>query len=227
MNTNNTITTGLLSPPIIGNFSIDGFEMSAQIGKLSLALSKFQREMAPIKKEAHGHRHRYADVNAVLEVVRPLLEKYELSIQQHPHTDSNGNQRIMTILCHSSDQWTRSSFKIVHDDQDVQSLGGGITYQRRYALVSILGIEQEDDDGNAQKKSYEDKKAQFPAGAMPRKSISPDQIETLKNKIRDSKESQDLLQEIYKETKVGSLSSLSEKQFYFVVNKYFPVQQKI
>lgn len=123
--------------------------MSHEIDQLLTALSAFQGEMQTVKKENHGHRHRYANIDTVLQVIRPLLQKYGLSIQQHPDVDMNGNQRLTTILGHVSGQWTASAMKVVYDPEDIQSLGGAITYTRRYAIVSLLGIEQEDDDGNS------------------------------------------------------------------------------
>lgn len=138
MDTHNAVTTIPLS----------SIKMSNELDKIFTAISALQGEMEAVKKANHGHRHRYADINAVLDAVRPLLARNSLSVMQHPHTDSNGNHYLMTMVGHASGQWISSSLGIEVTQEEIQQFGGAITYLRRYALVSILGIEQEDDDGN-------------------------------------------------------------------------------
>ena len=121
--------------------------LSSEVNELFSSLCQFQGELAPIKKDSKAHRHFYADINTVLKVVRPLLHKHGLSIQQHPTCGPDGSPALNTILGHKSGQYISSTMPISIPVEDVQQYGGFITYLRRYALVSILGIEQEDNDG--------------------------------------------------------------------------------
>lgn len=196
--------------------------MSPTIDTLFAALSRLQGTMQAVQKKNHGHRHRYADINAVLETILPLLSENGLCITQLPHTDDAGNQRLMTILGHSSGQWISSSMKILHDPTDIQSLGGSITYQRRYALVSILGIEQEDDDGNYAKDKQASRvvaqKDVFPRQAVA--VISPANLVALKQLVTSRFiNPQEGIDWIKATCKVDSLEKLSDKQYQWIISK--------
>jgi ERF superfamily protein len=192
----------------------DSVSMSQQIDKFCAAFLKVQSQIDPIKKSMQAHRHKYANIDVVLEEVLPILEQNKIFVNQPPVT--NGAEKLQTILFHESGQFiSYGAIKIIHDPQDIQSFGGGVTYTRRYALVSILGLPQEDDDGNYQKKQYEQKK----------ELISQDQIDDLKGRILESnksrEEKQEMLKSIYTDTKVNSLEQLTQKQYYFIKSKYF------
>jgi hypothetical protein len=104
-----------------------------------------------------------------------------------------------------------SASKIVHDPSDIQSLGAGITYQRRYALVSILGIEQEDDDGVSNKKV---------SGYVAPKKISAEGAVALGKSIHSADSTGRLLNNILVSTKTKSLEDMTEKQLEWVINNY-------
>lgn len=60
-----------------------------------------------------------------------------------------GQPRLRTILQHISGEKVESEMPLVtKDSNDPQKLGGALTYMRRYSLTSILGIMEQDDDGN-------------------------------------------------------------------------------
>jgi hypothetical protein len=60
---------------------------------------------------------------------------------------------LVTLLTHTSGEWIKSEFPIKAQPSgktnEMQALGSGITYLRRYAICSMLGIAQEDDDGSS------------------------------------------------------------------------------
>jgi hypothetical protein len=62
---------------------------------------------------------------------------------------SNDKAMLVTTIMHSSGQWMRSVCPIITAKQDAQGMGAGITYMRRYAMCAMLGITQDDDDGNS------------------------------------------------------------------------------
>ena len=54
---------------------------------------------------------------------------------------------MRTILSHSSGEYLEDTFAVRLQKNDPQSIGSAITYFRRYALMAVLGIAPEDDDG--------------------------------------------------------------------------------
>jgi len=58
-------------------------------------------------------------------------------------------QILETTLQHISGKEIVAQINLpVKDSNDPQKLGGALTYMRRYSLTSILGLEEEDQDGN-------------------------------------------------------------------------------
>lgn len=132
-------------------------KMSESIASLAKALSLFQGETKDTLKDKKGFNYSYADLGQTLEVVRPLLLKNGLSISQLLGNDGD-KVGVETILMHESGEFI-SSFVSVPVERPplnkngkesmtmIQAAGSIITYLRRYALTSILGITQTDDDG--------------------------------------------------------------------------------
>lgn len=132
---------------------------SETIGKLSLALSKAQAEMPEVKKNAQNPflKNKYADLGAVIEASRAVLAKNELAVTQFPVSDGD-KIGVTTLLAHSSGEWLEETILISATDAKglsfAQSAGVVISYLRRYAWASILGMyADEDTDGNHQKSS--------------------------------------------------------------------------
>jgi hypothetical protein len=158
-------------------------ERSDSIAKLAAALSKVQAEIEGAKKDSSNpyFNSKYADLAACWGVAREPLAKNELSILQEPAT--NGTRLILTTtLMHSSGEYVRSSFEIPVVKQDPQGFGSAITYARRYALSSIVGISPEDDDGNAassanKSNSYQNA-APAPKAPAEKEKLSPKQKAT-------------------------------------------------
>lgn len=108
-------------------------------------LLEFQKKKITIVKDnTNPHfKNRYADLNEVLEKVKGVLNDLDVVIIQTP-TEIG----LKTILKDVSDDTEVVSVLPWTNTTDPQKLGGNITYYRRYALVSMLGLEDEDDDGN-------------------------------------------------------------------------------
>jgi hypothetical protein len=105
------------------------------------SLAAFQQEVPVIHKGTQGYGYSYADLPKIFEVINPLLQKHGLGFTQL----ING-QTIVTCLFHcESGESIESKTDIPQGVQlkgmnDFQVLGSAITYLRRYALSSILGI---------------------------------------------------------------------------------------
>ena len=124
---------------------------SESIKELAVALVKFQGEVTNPKSVADNpfFKSKYAPLDEVLNTIRPILSKHGLSVIQAPSTEDE-HIVITTILIHESGEFIEPEpLKLKMDKVSAQGAGSSITYARRYALSSILGIaSEEDDDGN-------------------------------------------------------------------------------
>ncbi len=137
-------------------------EKSESIKELATALCKFQGAVEKVRKSETNpfFKSKYADLSSILDVIRIPLSENGLSFVQFPK-DKNG---LETMLMHTSGEWMSATYEMKPTKDDPQGLGSAITYQRRYALGAILGLNiDDDDDGNAaskQNKQVEVKKTQ-------------------------------------------------------------------
>lgn len=178
--------------------------MSPTIGALATALAKAQGQFtfarkdseAPLfeSKERGGRpigKRTYADLAAVLEAVRAGLAQNELAIIQTPFS-VQGGVMLRTILAHSSGEWIASEISFPNDRMGaIQGWGSALTYARRYALAAMVGIAQDDDDGE-QAQQGEKKRAQQrvqdarrAAEASNPDALSSQQIKALQMRLRD------------------------------------------
>lgn len=123
---------------------------SLEIGKIAKALSIAQGEMSGVKKNQVNpfHKNQYADLHSCLEACRKLLSKNEIALIQTNEICTEG-VIVVTKLVHSSGQWFGGKLFVPLSKKDAQGVGSAITYARRYALTSMVGIAQADDDGNS------------------------------------------------------------------------------
>lgn len=124
---------------------------SESITALAKALTKFQADISNPKNTAiNPHfKSKYAPLQDILALVRPVLSKYGLAIVQYPSGDGQ-SIIISTILMHESGEWLEADpLTLKADKPTAQGAGSAITYGRRYTLSAMLGISSEDDnDGN-------------------------------------------------------------------------------
>lgn len=128
-------------------------EKSESIKNLSAALQLFQLKVEKIKKDSTNpfFKSKYASLSSIIEAISTPLQEADLSISQFP--DQNG---LTTILIHNkSGEYFQATYIMpVSKPNDPQAVGSAITYARRYALVSILMLNvDEDDDGNEASKA--------------------------------------------------------------------------
>lgn len=122
-------------------------EKSASIKEIGKALITFQTKMDKIGKTATNpfFKSKYAPLPEILEAIQIPLAECSLVFSQLPDGDS-----LTTIIIHTeSGEFLQSSYAMHPVKSDPQGIGSAITYARRYALCSILGLNvDEDDDGN-------------------------------------------------------------------------------
>lgn len=122
-------------------------EKSAEIKNIAIALCSFQSAVETIRKTSVNpfFKSKYASLSDILEVIRQPLADNGLSFVQFP----SGEYCLMTMLMHVSGEYIAESYKMTPTKNDPQGAGSVITYQRRYALGAVLGLNIDiDDDGN-------------------------------------------------------------------------------
>jgi len=119
--------------------------MSKQLS-LSQKLFNLQQEIGAISKDANNpfYKSKYFDINSLIKQLQPLLKKHKLLLTQPIIGDSVETK----ITCIDSETSVISTLQLPQI-ADPQKLGSCITYYRRYTLASLLGLQAEDDDGNA------------------------------------------------------------------------------
>lgn len=127
---------------------------SETIVNLAKALSQAQGEMPVIKFNSVNPflKNNYADLGAIIAGTRPVLANFGLAVTQLTFGE-DGVVGVETMLTHNSGEWIseRVSMQVGEErgKSSAQVAGSIVTYLRRYALASILGVyADEDGDGN-------------------------------------------------------------------------------
>jgi hypothetical protein len=131
---------------------------SETIGTIAGALAKAQAELtnpeksltatvrSPFPRES-DRTFRYASLASGLDIVRNALGKHEIATVQTTAIDEAGLIRLTTVLAHSSGEWVSSDWPVcsVSETSAPHRMGAALTYARRYALFTMVGIAGEDD----------------------------------------------------------------------------------
>ena len=132
---------------------------SGSIGSLAAALAKAQDELvnpekslvATIRADGRGGAEksfRYAPLSTGLDIIRKTLGQHEIAAMQTTSIDqSAGIVSLTTVLAHSSGEWIASDWPVcpISETATPRRMGAALTYARRYALFTLVGIAGEDD----------------------------------------------------------------------------------
>jgi hypothetical protein len=132
---------------------------SDRVGALAAALAKAQAEIANPEKSltativspflrGASRTFRYAPLSSGLDLVRKCLGQHEIATVQTTAIDrDSGLIRLTTTLVHASGEWVSSDWPVcsVGETAAPHRLGAALTYARRYALFTLVGIAGEDD----------------------------------------------------------------------------------
>jgi hypothetical protein len=123
---------------------------SDKIDELAKALAKAQAKIKHASKDnVNPHfKSRYADLASCMEAIREPFAENGLAISQ-PLSNEENKVKCTTILMHESGQWLASDMLMTPVNNLPQTVGGCVTYLRRYMVLSISGVAPDDDDGNA------------------------------------------------------------------------------
>src|SRR5262245_40116170 len=132
---------------------------SESVAALAAALAKAQAVLINPEKSltatirsgraGEGERSfRYAPLSSGLDIVRKALGQQEIATVQTTAIDSvSGMVSLTTMLAHASGEWIASDWPVcpVAETANPQRMGAALTYARRYALFTLVGIAGEDD----------------------------------------------------------------------------------
>ena len=132
---------------------------SPSIASLAAALAKAQAELvnpeksltATIRSEGRGgsdRTFRYASLSSGLDIVRKILGQHEIATVQTTAIDQTARiVNLTTVPVHTSGEWIASDWPVcaVADTATPRRMGAALTYARRYALFTLVGIAGEDD----------------------------------------------------------------------------------
>jgi hypothetical protein len=132
---------------------------SESVAALASALAKAQAELVNPEKSLTatirtgapgeaGRTFRYAPLSSGLDIIRKTLGQHEIATIQTTGVDqASGLVNLTTVLAHASGEWIASDWPVcpIADMASPQRMGAALTYARRYALFTLVGIAGEDD----------------------------------------------------------------------------------
>jgi len=132
---------------------------SESIAALAAALAKAQSELSnpeksliatigPDRPGEGAKSFRYAPLSSGLDIVRKALGQQQIAVVQTTAIDAaSGTVNLTTVLAHASGEWIASDWPVcrVADTASPHRMGAALTYARRYALFTLVGIAGEDD----------------------------------------------------------------------------------
>jgi hypothetical protein len=132
---------------------------SDTIGTIAAALAKAQAQLVNPEKSLTGiiradatgateRSFRYAPLSSGLDIVRKTLSQHEIATVQTTSIDETaGIVRLSTVLAHASGEWIASDWPVcaISETATPHRMGAALTYARRYALFTLVGIAGEDD----------------------------------------------------------------------------------
>jgi len=131
---------------------------SENVAAIATALAKAQTELSNPEKVMIGtvynarsdtpQSFRYASLSSGLDIIRKALGGHQIAIAQTTHIDRTaGMVNLTTILLHTSGEWLSSDWPVCQLSETAapRRMGAALTYARRYALFTMVGIAGEDD----------------------------------------------------------------------------------
>ena len=132
---------------------------SESVAALAAALAKAQAELVNPEKSLTAiiragrpgeseRSFRYAPLASGLDIVRKTLGQHAIATLQTTAIDATaGMVNLTTTLAHASGEWIASDWPVcpLGETASPQRMGAALTYARRYALFTLVGIAGEDD----------------------------------------------------------------------------------
>ena len=186
---------------------------SDSIDQLMTALAKAQGQMSHASKDSTNphFKSKYADLASVWQACREPLALNGLAVTQT--LDVAGERQVLiTTLGHTSGQWMKSIIALPLQRAGAQEIGSCMSYCRRYALAAMVGVYQDDDDGEAASKSYRQNNAATPSATS--QPIAEDQLRYLNMMLEEIPKTKVYILDKYK---ISSLEELKKDEYNHVL----------
>src|SRR5271166_3454798 len=139
-------------PPPVQHSSESVAALAAALAKAQARLVNPEKSLtATIRTGRMGETERsfrYAPLSSGLEIVRKTLSEHEIAVIQTTALDASSRiLNLTTMLAHASGEWISSQWPVcpLADIASPHRMGAALTYARRYALFTLVGIAGEDD----------------------------------------------------------------------------------
>src|SRR6202158_1255984 len=126
--------------------------LAAALAKAQMMLTNPEKSLtATVRTDRYdepGRTFRYAPLSSGLDIVRKVLGGHEIATVQTTAIDNEaGLIRLTTVLAHASGEWMSSDWPVCPGSETAapHRMGAALTYARRYALFTLVGIAGEDD----------------------------------------------------------------------------------
>lgn len=140
--------------------------IGAVAGALAAAQSQLKNPVkdktARIESPKGRFSYTYADFASALDMIRPILSKNKLAFVQAPFVVDGNYVMLETRVIHESGEWLANVYP-VGLVADHRTLGGAISYARRYSAFTLLGIQGEEEDDDAESVTPSQSRIQQPA----------------------------------------------------------------
>ncbi|NLC24009.1 MAG: hypothetical protein GX776_06025 [Oxalobacter sp.] len=124
---------------------------SETITKIAPALLAAQKQITFAAKDAKNphFKNTYASLPSVIDAIKGALNENGIVFIQTASPSEKGCLALSTRLLHESGEWIEDTATVPLPKSDPQGYGSAATYARRYCLAAVMGLYQDDDDGNA------------------------------------------------------------------------------
>jgi ERF superfamily len=126
--------------------------LAAALAKAQMALTNPEKSLTGTlpgaRPDEPGRTFRYASLSAGLDIIRKVLGQHEIATLQTTIIDQDiQTVSLTTVLAHASGEWIASDWPVctLSAMATPRRMGAALTYARRYALFTLVGIAGEDD----------------------------------------------------------------------------------
>ena len=151
-------------------------ETRSLVAALAAAQAEFPEitkdRTAPVRSEKGAYTYHYADLASILAAIRPVLAKHGIATVQRMRCHDGGLVLLTELLF--GEERLVSEMPLPAELRNPQAFGSLLTYGKRYALASLVGVAAEEDDDGASAKDAEPAKPPAPRQLTPRHPVRED-----------------------------------------------------